>query len=252
MATWTFLQTQYHIRESIQWCTLISIPSDRVPPLLGVKGIAQAITHFDAILDKILPLSAKTGSSMSSNLGQRSLLQQTNRTQLQSIDAVADAAVFIWRHQIRASGSLWIFSGMNLAHRKPPRFMLARDVIEWAEFAIPFVQASIVCHSAECLVHFAPTYEGLREFMTRKKMPLGADIFAKHDSLKSRTKAKAKEKAELEAKSKAESEAKMRAELEAKLKAEVEVDLEAELLRRGGRVKRRDKDKVRDRDKFRK
>jgi hypothetical protein len=230
MATWTFLHTQYHIRRNTKWSTIISIPSDWVTPLLGVKGIAQAITHFDAILDKVLPLSAKPGSSMLRDLGQRSLLQQANRTQLQSIDAIEDAAVFIWRHQIRASGSLWMFSGMNLAHRKPPSFMLARDVIEWAEFAVPFVQASIACHAPGCLARFAPTYNGLREFMTRKKTPLGAEIFRKYDSLKSVTKSKAG--------------------LEAKLKAEMEVELEAELLRRGGRVNGRVKDRIKGKDRL--
>lgn len=124
--------------------------------------------------------------------------------------------------------------------------MLVCDVIEWAEFAVPFVQASIACHAPECLARFAPTYDGLREFMTRKKTPPGAEIFSKYDSLKSVTKSEA----ELEARLRAELEAKTKAQSEAKLKAEVEVELEAELLRRGGRVNGRVRDRIKGRERL--
>jgi Putative amidoligase enzyme len=178
-ATWNYLKIHYHITTNDECSTHIHISLDPCYSGDEIKRIAQAIIHFEPALEALVPPTRRGNVYTKSNWLDSPTLQRANKSRSQLIDDIkranyASTAVRLMQNTDDRdySWNFWsIYSKETIEFRKPPASTTAEEALAWAEFAISFIQASIMYEDTTLLQKIPPTIGGLRWFLSRFPIP---------------------------------------------------------------------------------
>jgi hypothetical protein len=186
--TWTYLTRCYEIQGDNQCVTTIRlhcIPSFQAPQL---KRIAQAIIHFEPVLDLFMPDKDGSEIVMKRNWRENPLLGQSNQTQAQSIALIEDIPITgtggsgpmpqdlvssIMGHDTVWSETryLWYLRYRQtdvMTFCKPVVCESAEDAVRWSDLILSFIRAALACPSPTRLQMIAMNHCGLQYFLSAK------------------------------------------------------------------------------------
>ncbi len=178
---WTCLHHHYKISQSDSGDHYIFVSCTPKLTLRDFGQIAQALIHFEPTLELLVP----NRSTVKRNWRDGDKFGKENRSRPQSIAAIEDFVSRLEesnpRHweQLRAfltpsapqDPGEWVWNllsgserGMDI--RRVATVPRAGDAVNWPEFVLSFVQASIACKSPQQLQSFECSPEGLRCFLS--------------------------------------------------------------------------------------
>ncbi|KAF7504954.1 hypothetical protein GJ744_001535 [Endocarpon pusillum] len=175
-ATWHFLRQHYGFLSRGTFMTETQILVDPKCNLGGFKRISQATIHFEPVLDTILsnhnhstettapahpPSYWRGGPKMAHKSRHEAILYIENITHLQELLhlrgmlGTADS----WSTSIQSNNH-----SASEVFRNGPQIRTADDLVQWGEFAMSFVEASLSC-TLPRLLAFPPDQIGLNRFL---------------------------------------------------------------------------------------
>jgi hypothetical protein len=197
--TWKFLKSQYKIQGDPECSAVTQIFFDPELTLLQQKRIAQAIIHFQRVIQTFIP-DGRRGDPIPyrcasfileimrryspENRNQYSDAIQELKAAFEESNAVINAIenasglnevmFFMWvADEICCPWYWeWITENQNLTTDQPPLISTVADAIWWAQFRLSFILASVQPNSLPRLSKIPRTFEGLREFLSGVRRPL--------------------------------------------------------------------------------
>lgn len=192
--TWSYLIRYYDI-QGTSTTILVDCNTDFAasPPIpTQFKRIAQAIIHFEPVLDLFVPARAGTTVVTKGNWRDNPLLGRANQTQAESIALIEDIPIddtMTDRHiNIRGSPEAMVGSIMgrsnpwDLTHYnwylwkhgdldvitfgRPLVCERGEDAIQWSDLILSFLQAAVTCPSPARLQAIAMNQHGFRYFLS--------------------------------------------------------------------------------------
>jgi hypothetical protein len=184
--TWSYLTTYYNVQTNPNCSTTLRFhcSPNVVPPVPRATQflrIAQAIIHFEPVLDLSLPVRAESEPTKR-NWRDNPLLGQANLTQAESIALLEDTSNLrgssaamvstilghdtMW-DRTRYTWSLRQVPGMDVfMFSKPIVCERGEDLIHCADMNLSFLRAAIACSSPAQLQMIAMNQHGLRYFLS--------------------------------------------------------------------------------------
>ena len=204
--TWLYLIRYYDIQSNSETATSLVVSCNPVfaaPKPTQFKRIAQAVIHFEPVLDLFVPARAGTTVVTKRNWRDNPLLG--NQTQAESIALIEDIPIDNTRtdRHINIRGSPEAMVGAIMGHYNPwdpirynwyfkkhgeldvitfgKGLVCERgeDVIRWSDFVLSFLRAAVSCPSPARLQRIAMNRCGLQYFLsgqlgiTRRKLIQG-------------------------------------------------------------------------------
>lgn len=209
MTTWKFLRSQYQIQGNPECSAVTKILISPTLTLPQDKRIAQAVVHFKPLLQKFLPEDPRPrwsiyrypasmfGPVPALEIMRRGLpeareqyipLVQESRAAFQDSDAAIQAlekasdlnelTCLLWLTDETCCPWYWSWisedQDLDLVARQPPLIATVADAIWWTEFKLSFISACMPPSSLGRLLRLPRTFEGLREFLSGVRQPVGA------------------------------------------------------------------------------
>jgi Putative amidoligase enzyme len=179
IATWCYLQRNYHITENDSCSTHIHISVGRGYTLQELRAIASAVINFEPAFEALVPLHRRGNRWVKSNWLDSLNLAREGRSRTESIaeiqkaESKGDVICLMQRPDDKCFGwNFWtFFTKGTIEFRKPPASLKPADALGWAELVITFIQASMLYGSSSNLQSFTSTVGGLRSFLAQVNMP---------------------------------------------------------------------------------
>jgi hypothetical protein len=186
---WAYLTRNYEIQGGNQCLTTIGLQYVPDAPALQLRRIAQAIIHFEPVLDLFMPDRAGSEVVRRRNWRDNPMLGQDNTTQAEAIDLIQDIRTTVVGGHGSPESLLSSIMGYDtictqrryiwyLAHNhlmdlitfsKPVVCDTAEDAIRWTGLILSFVQAALACPSPAHLQRIAMTRCGLQYFLSNNQ-----------------------------------------------------------------------------------
>lgn len=199
--TWTYLRKHYQIQGHDQCYHTVYINLDRSSwKFADVKKIAQAIIHFEPVLDLIIPDGLSRSNSWLDEPPGNLFIGEAKKSRSQAIAAIEDAsrpwqifrpvqergrAHFCPLHY-NSWAFVWRVSIEPIHFRELEATTVAAEAVSWTDFARLFIQAALVCRSSQKLQDIPTNHEGLRHFMSGKRPPPGSMNLGMYKSRRAR------------------------------------------------------------------
>lgn len=179
-ATWNYLQGRYEIIDTQDCGTHVHISVEGGYSLEELKRVAQAALYFETSFDALVPQHRRKQSDYARSVWVDSPDLAANG--VSRIEAMLMISQITDLHKLLSlmnpnfrRGFSWNFRSIikyyTVEFRKPPASKTAQEALNWAEFAMTFVQTAIRYGTLERLVVIPPTVGGLRWFLRQTCVP---------------------------------------------------------------------------------
>jgi hypothetical protein len=177
--TWEHLQQRYGYFRDANFKVRTDFYLDPPCNLAEFKRISQASIHFEPILHMMMSNVDPNREAARSGIDTRFMRDTPGQAHLSRREAtmtVEDMTSFRDLLGLRgdmSTSNTWAISlrphsyEPSYAFRIAPQSRTVDDVIQWAEFAMSFVEASLSCALCQ-LLRFPPDHAGLHRFLARR------------------------------------------------------------------------------------